>query len=186
MEEDAVLLAVVLAELQAGDLGDGVGLVGRLKRGGEQAFLRHRLGGLAGIDAGAAKEEESLHTLLPSGMDRVVGDRQVLVEELGGVGVVGVDSSDACGGDDDDIRLLFLVKLADSHGIAQVEFLAVAKQQVFEPARAQGADNGRSDHAAVSCDMNARGGLHEFVGLSGAMMQGYGGVRDPPIPPAMP
>ena len=40
-----VLVAVGLAELDAGDLGDGVGLVGRLQLPGEQIPLLQRLGG---------------------------------------------------------------------------------------------------------------------------------------------
>ena len=65
VEEYPVLLAVVLAELQPGDLGDRVGLVGRLERGSQQAFLSHRLRCLARIDAGTSEEKEALHTLLP-------------------------------------------------------------------------------------------------------------------------
>jgi hypothetical protein len=50
-EVAAVLAAVGLGELDAGDLGDGVPLIGRLQRAGEQGFLADRLGGEPRIDA---------------------------------------------------------------------------------------------------------------------------------------
>jgi hypothetical protein len=59
--EQAVLGAVVLAELEAGDLGDGVGFVGGLERAGEQAVLGHRLGRQLRVDAGRAEEQDAGH-----------------------------------------------------------------------------------------------------------------------------
>jgi hypothetical protein len=49
---EAVLDAVCLAHLDAGDLGDGVPLVGGLERAGEQGVLRDRLRREHGVDAG--------------------------------------------------------------------------------------------------------------------------------------
>ena len=52
----AVLAVHALAQLDAGDLGDGVGLVGRLQRPGQQVFLPDRLRAVARIDAAGAEE----------------------------------------------------------------------------------------------------------------------------------
>jgi hypothetical protein len=42
-EVDAVLAAIGLAELDAGDLGNGVPLVGRFERTGEERIFAYRL-----------------------------------------------------------------------------------------------------------------------------------------------
>ncbi len=60
-EVRAVLLGVGLAELDAADFRQGVGLVGRLEAAGQQAVLVHRLRRELGIDAGAAEEKKLLH-----------------------------------------------------------------------------------------------------------------------------
>ena len=59
----AVLQVVALAHLQAGNLGDGVLLVGVLQRAGQEAVLLHGLRCVLGIDAGAAQEEQFLHAM---------------------------------------------------------------------------------------------------------------------------
>ena len=51
-EVAAVLAAIGLRQLDAGDLGDGVPLVGRLQRAGEQRVLGDRLRRELRIDAG--------------------------------------------------------------------------------------------------------------------------------------
>jgi hypothetical protein len=59
-EVGAVLPVVGFAQLDAGDLGDGVGLVGGFQRAGEQRRFRHRLLGETRVDAGAAEEQQAL------------------------------------------------------------------------------------------------------------------------------
>lgn len=50
----AMLAVVALAQLDPGDLGDRVGLVGRLEDAGEQRLLLHRLLRMLGVDARGA------------------------------------------------------------------------------------------------------------------------------------
>ena len=54
----AMLPAVGLAQFETGDLGDGIPLVGRLERAGQQRAFRHRLRCQARIDAGGAEEQQ--------------------------------------------------------------------------------------------------------------------------------
>lgn len=51
MIKQAVLGTVMLAELEPGNLGDGIRLVGRLQRAGQETFLRHRLRRVLRVDA---------------------------------------------------------------------------------------------------------------------------------------
>ena len=55
-----MLAAIGLAQLDAGDLGDGIPLVGRLQRPGQQRVFVHRLRRKFGIDAGRAEEQQLL------------------------------------------------------------------------------------------------------------------------------
>ncbi len=100
---DSVLLAVVFAELETGDLGDGVGFVGEFELGGEQGVFFEGLGRKLGVDAGGTEEEESGYAGLVGGVDSVAGDDEVLVAEVGGVCIVGVDTADLGGGHDHDV-----------------------------------------------------------------------------------
>ena len=59
-EVAAVLPAIGLAQLDAGDLGDRVPLVGRLERAGQQRVLGDRLRRELRIDAGRAEEQQLL------------------------------------------------------------------------------------------------------------------------------
>ena len=59
MNDDAVLAAQRLDLQDAGDLGDGVGVVGRLERPGEQAVLADRLVGVLGVDAARPEEQQT-------------------------------------------------------------------------------------------------------------------------------
>ena len=67
----AVLAVVAPAHLDARDLGDGVGPVGRLQRPGEQILFLDRLRAEPGIDAGGAEEEQALDAGVAAGLDDV-------------------------------------------------------------------------------------------------------------------
>ena len=56
------LAAIVLGQLDAGDLGDRVRLVGGLERTRQPGFLVNWLGAIARIDAAGAEEHQALHT----------------------------------------------------------------------------------------------------------------------------
>ena len=61
-EVAAILPAIGLAQLDAGDLGDRVPLVGGLERAGEQRVLADRLRRKLRIDAGRAEKQQLLDT----------------------------------------------------------------------------------------------------------------------------
>ena len=88
----AVLTAVGLAQLDADDLGQGVALVGGFQRPPQQRLLGDRLVGQAGVDAGTPKVEQFLHPDPVGGLHHSAVDHQVVVEELGRTGAVGVDA----------------------------------------------------------------------------------------------
>jgi hypothetical protein len=67
----AVLAVVAFAELDAGDLGDGVGFVGGLERAGEEVVFLDRLGAVARVDAARAQEAQALHAGLEGAVDQV-------------------------------------------------------------------------------------------------------------------
>src|SRR5690606_25230654 len=94
----AVLTAQRLYVHDAGDLRDGVRVVGLLQRTGEQGVLPDRLRGEAGVDAARAEEEQPRDAELPGGVDHIELDAQVVGEEVCGGGGVGHDATDAGGG----------------------------------------------------------------------------------------
>jgi hypothetical protein len=74
-EIGAVLLAVGLAQLDGGDLGDGVPFVGRLERAGQQRLLRHRLRRELRIDAGGTERQQLLDAAPERTTDDIQRDR---------------------------------------------------------------------------------------------------------------
>ena len=52
----AVLAVAAFAQLDAGDLGDGIGLVGLFQRAGEKVVLPDRLRAIARVDATGTEE----------------------------------------------------------------------------------------------------------------------------------
>lgn len=152
----AKLAVVALAELDAGDLGHGVGLVGGFERAGEQGLLAHGLRGELGVDAAGAEEQQLLHAVTKSGFDHVGLDHEVLVNEVGGVDVVGVDAAHLGRG---QIHLLrFDLREEGAHGglVSEVEFGVGAGDDVAGGVAGgeQLAHDGRADHAAVARHIN--------------------------------
>ena len=101
---EAVLLAQGAAELDAGDLGGGIPLIGGLERTGEQRFLADRLLGEFGIDAAAAKEQQAPAAMPPGAFDHVVLDLEIFEQEIRRIGVVGEDAADFGGRKNDNLR----------------------------------------------------------------------------------
>ncbi len=145
------------AELDAGDLRDRVRLVGRLERAGEQTALRHRLRRRLRIDAGAAEEQQPLHAGGVGAVDHVGGDREVLVDEVRGPGVVGVDSADLCGREEHELGALTREEIEHPAVIREIELLARRQQQVAAAGRLEPAPDRRADHALAARDEDARG-----------------------------
>ena len=109
---EAILAAVCPAQLDAGDFGDRIGLVGRLQRAGQQVLFAHRLRAVARINAGEPRNIR-LTPRRHGRRRRSLGlDHQVLAEEIGRKGVVRVDAADLGRRQEYDIRALRCAKNA--------------------------------------------------------------------------
>lgn len=95
-----VLNAVSLAHLDAGNLSNGVPLIGGLEWARQERVFRDRLRCELGVDARGAEEEELLDAEAVGGVDDVGLDLEVEGDEVGRISVVGVNATDFCGGED--------------------------------------------------------------------------------------
>ena len=78
----AILQVIALTHLQAGNLRDGILLIGVLQRRGQQAILLHRLRRILGIDARRAQEEQLLHSVGISLRNHVALDLHIHHDEV--------------------------------------------------------------------------------------------------------
>uniref|UniRef100_A0A8R7R825 Uncharacterized protein n=1 Tax=Triticum urartu TaxID=4572 RepID=A0A8R7R825_TRIUA len=148
---EAVLDAVGLAHLDAGDLGDGVPLVGGLERAGEEGALRDGLRRELGVDAGGAEEEELADgAAAERGVDDVGLDLEVGGDEVGGEGGVGVDAADLGGGEHDVAGPLGGEEGLDGGLAGEVELGVRADDHVGEAEREEAAQDGRAHQPAVA------------------------------------
>jgi hypothetical protein len=161
-EVAAMLAPEGLAELDAGDLGDGVPLVGGLERPGQEVFFLEGLGGHFGIDAGAPEEEQLADAGAAGPVDQVVLDLEVLEEEGGGLGAVGEDAAHLGGGHEDELGPLLGEEAIDGGGVEEIEFLAGAAQEMAEALPFQLAPDGAPGQAPVPghVDAGVRGECH--------------------------
>ena len=150
-EVAAILSAVGPAQLNASDLRDGVPLVRGLQRAGQQRILPDRLFGKAWIDAGRAEEQELLDTRELRRVDDVGLDREIVVEKFARARVVGEDSADGRGRQDDDLRPSALHPGLDLRLTAQIDVTAADGEDLTALGREPPHDR-RSDHAAMAGD----------------------------------
>ncbi len=146
---DAILAVVALAELDPGDFRDRVGLVGGFESAGEQGVFPHRLPGELRVDARRAEEQQLLHAAAEGGVDDVGLDHQVFVDELGGIGVVGVDAADLGRREVNLVRALGEEELVNAPLVDQIEFRMGARDDAGGALCAQAAHDRRTDHAAM-------------------------------------
>ena len=150
---EAVLDAVCLAHLDAGDLGDGVPLVGGLERAGEERALGDGLRRELGVDAGGAQEEELADGAgAQRGVDDVGLDLEVGGDEVGGEGGVGVDAADLGGGEDDVARALGGEEGLDVGLAGEVELGVGPDDDGGEAEREEAAQDRGPDEAPVPGD----------------------------------
>jgi len=138
----AVLLMVGLAEFDAGDLGDGVGFVGRLQEAAEQVFLPHGLGAFPGVDAGGPQVEELFNVIKVGGVDHGGVDHHIVVDELRRSGGVGPDTAHGPGHQEDIFRAVGLEPVVDGGLVAEVELVAGGGQEVGVAFLGQAAEDG--------------------------------------------
>ncbi len=146
----AVLQVVALAHLEAGDLGDGVFLVGVLQFAGQQAVLLHGLGRILGIDAGAAQEEQFLHPVGVGLADDVALNLHVHHHEVGAVQAVGHDAADEGRRQHHRIGALLVEEFLDRILVGQVKIAVGAAHQVVVSSGLQVVPDGRSYQASVA------------------------------------
>ena len=164
-EVRAILLRVGLAELDAANLGQGVGFVGRLEASGQQAILLHRLRRVLRINARAAEEKQLRHLAGVRPVDQVQFDLQILAQELNRVGGIGHDPADPRRRDEHVGRLVLLVKRPHRRRIAEIQLPAGAQQQVGETARLQQSHQRRAHHAAMTGDKDGVFRAHDRMFL---------------------
>ena len=116
----AVLAIVALAELDASDLGHGIGLVGGLEHAGQERVLAHGLGHSSGIDAARVQLQQPPHARVKGLVDYIALDHQVFVNEISWISVVGMDAADLGGGKNNHIGPLGLHEIAHRQLAGQV------------------------------------------------------------------
>ena len=104
----AVLLAVGLTQLDAGDFGHRVPFVGRLQWAGQQRVFLDRLRRKLGIDARRAEKQQTIDAGEMGRVNDIGLDRQIVVDEIGGKHVIGVDAADLGGGKHNGIGAILL------------------------------------------------------------------------------
>lgn len=144
-----VLAVVTPALLDSRNLGQSVGTVGGLQRAGQQIFFLHGLGGMFGIDAGGAEEQQSGDVMLVGCMDDIGLDHQIFVDELRRIGVVGKDAPDLGGCEKYVIRFFLSEKFVDRLLAGQVQFTVRSDDNVFISLAPQRFAQGRAHKAAV-------------------------------------
>ena len=97
-------------------------------------------------------------------VDHVGLDHQVVVDEIGRIGVVGVDSADPGRGQDDKVRLLGLHEITHGGLVGQIQLGMRARDQLERiallPPRFESPHNGAADHPAMAGDVDF---LHEML-----------------------
>ena len=151
MVKQPVLLAIVLAKLEAGNFRNGVGLVGWLQFAGKQARFGHWLRRVFRIDARASEIEQAGHTSTATPLDEVRGDGEILKNELSGIGRIRMNTANFRGSDDHRIRSMLFEKTIDLILVREIEFVTVCNNNIVEGLR-NSAQESRTNHASMTCD----------------------------------
>lgn len=144
----AVLPPVGLAQLDPGDLGNGIPFVGVFQRPGQQVLLPDRLGRHPGVDAARPGKKELFRPGVPGGMDDVRLDHEVFINELRRARSVGLDTPYLGRHQVDVFGPLFFKERLHRLLIPQVQLLPRPQQQL--PLSLQPAYHGRSHQPPVS------------------------------------
>ncbi len=173
-EVTAMLTSVGLAELDAGNLGDGVPFVGRLERSGKQVFLLQGLRSELGVDARASEKKQFANAKTSGGVDDVVLDREVPEEKVAGEIVVGLDAADLGCGKKDVLRTLGIEEAVDLSLIREVKFRRTSAEEICEALTLEFSPDCAAGQAVVTSDVNFGIGEHwrmfqpVFAGFKGA------------------
>ena len=148
----SMLMAVALAELDAGDFRDAIRLIGAFHWPGEQAVLANGHFGVLRIDAGAAEEEQLLHIETMRGGKDGILDLEVVEQEIDGLCVAGLDAANLGGGENHIIGALSREEGVGGMRITQIELGLAAGDDL--PLRLRGVvtQQGATDEAVVTGD----------------------------------
>ena len=149
-----MLVAVGVAHLESCDFGNGIGLIGGLELPSQQGVFPHGLGGMLGVNAGAPQKKKLLHTCPTAALDDIRLHDEVVVEKVAPQSVVGMDATNFGGGEVNVPGLGLGQKRHHRLLVPQIQFLGGLEQQVVMACAFQRAYDGRSDHAAVACNVN--------------------------------
>ena len=127
----SVLAVVAFTELDAGNLGNGVWLVGRLQRAGQQGAFGHGLVSQAWVDAARAEYQQFFYATAKGRFNHIGLHHQVLVDEVCRVCVVGVDAAHLGCGQIHLIGFAFCEKGLHLGLVAQVQFGVAAGNDGF-------------------------------------------------------
>jgi len=101
-----MLTAIGLTKLNAGDLGDRIGVVGRLQWPCQQRLLWNGLGSLTRINAGRAEEQEFFDAGAARSMDDARFNEQIVIKEIARKSIVGMYAAHASGSQKNDLRTM--------------------------------------------------------------------------------
>ena len=97
------------------------------------------------------KKDQPLDTGEMGGLNDICFNREIIEEEIRGVGLIGKDSANLGRGEDDDIRLGACHPLPDSVLLAQIDIAAVHCQE-FRVILCEAAQDRRANHSAMAGD----------------------------------
>ena len=150
---DTVLPVVTLTELDAGNFCNGVWLICWLQSAREQGILAHWLGNSLGVNARRAQLQQLCDTGIEGLMYHVTLNHQVLVDELRGVGVIGVNSANFCCGKNNHVWPLRLHEVADGQLVGQIQLGMGAGDNIFLTSGPKLPGDRAAYHAAVASDV---------------------------------
>lgn len=148
-----MLPAVELTHFYAGNLSDGVSLVGGLEWTSQKRFFFDGLRRHPWINAGASQEKELLNAVSKSRVNEVGLNPEVFVEEVCRIGVIGYDASDLCGRDIHLFGINPFEEFVYFVGIGEVEFCMSEADRILS-AGSERSEDGASYQACVSGDVD--------------------------------
>ena len=145
-----VLPVIRLAHLYPGDLGNGIGLVRFLQIAGQEIFFLHRLGTVAGINAGTPQEQKFFNSGKVCTVDEVCLYHDIPIYELSRIGTICKYPADFCSGKKNIFGPLFLKKQLHFGLAGQIKFFACPEDNIFKPFSLQFSQNCGTDKPAMT------------------------------------
>ena len=87
-------------------------------------------------------------------MDGIGSHHQILIDKLGRIGIVGVDTTDFCGGKDHDFRGMVAKELVCRSLVTKVQFVAGFENQILSTRVDQRSIDSLSNHPSMTGNKN--------------------------------